>query len=177
MVPLLNFRRVPGPTFKFWGGSWVPGSRILRSRVPGSWSHFYTMLLLPFTLFRQSIFYKYLKSIISSSHPEVFLRKGVLKICNKFTGENPCRSAISIKLLCNFIEITLPHGCSPVDLLHIFSQLFLRTPLHGRFCISTFLLNVSSRSAFLLKGPAVFSKQKTFLSVCIAFYFFSNCWF
>ena len=24
-----------------------------------------------------------------SSRPEVFLRKGVLKICNKFTGENP----------------------------------------------------------------------------------------
>ena len=30
---------------------------------------------------------------ISSS--EVFLRKGVLKICNKFTGEHPWRSAIS----------------------------------------------------------------------------------
>ena len=27
---------------------------------------------------------------------------------------------ISIKLLCNFIEITLQHGCSPVNLLDIF---------------------------------------------------------
>ena len=35
----------------------------------------------------------------SASHPEVFLRKGVLKICCRFTGEHPCRSAISIKLL------------------------------------------------------------------------------
>ena len=34
-VPLLNFRGVPGPFFKLWGGS--------GSRVPGSWSHFYTM--------------------------------------------------------------------------------------------------------------------------------------
>ena len=34
-----------------------------------------------------------------SSHPEVFLKKGVLKICSKFTGEHPCRSVISIKLL------------------------------------------------------------------------------
>ena len=42
-----------------------------------------------------------------SSHPEVFLGKGVLKICSKFTGEHPCRSAISIKLQCNFIEIAL----------------------------------------------------------------------
>ena len=25
-----------------------------------------------------------------SSHPEVFLGKGVLKICSKFTGEHPC---------------------------------------------------------------------------------------
>ena len=31
-----------------------------------------------------------------SSHPEVFLGKSVLKICSKFTGEHPCRSAISI---------------------------------------------------------------------------------
>ena len=31
-----------------------------------------------------------------SSHPEVFLEKGVPKICNKFTGENPRRSVTSI---------------------------------------------------------------------------------
>ena len=50
--------------------------------------------------------------------------KGVLNICSKFTGEHPCGSVILIKLLCNFIEIVLRHGCSPVNLLHIF-----RTPL------------------------------------------------
>ena len=33
-----------------------------------------------------------------SSHPEVFLGKGVLKICSKFTGKHPCRITISIKL-------------------------------------------------------------------------------
>ena len=32
-----------------------------------------------------------------SSAPEVFLVKGVLKICSKFTEEHPCRSVISIK--------------------------------------------------------------------------------
>ena len=50
------------------------------------------------------------------SHTEVFLEKGVLKICSKFTWEHPCQS----------IEITphgFPHGFSPVNLLHIF-----RTP-------------------------------------------------
>ena len=67
-----------------------------------------------------------------SSHPEVFLG-GALKICSKFAGEHSCRSAISIKLLCSFIEITLRHGCSPVNLLHIFRTLFLGTPLGGCF--------------------------------------------
>ena len=61
-----------------------------------------------------------------SSHPEVFLGKGVLKICDKFTGEHPCRSAISIKLLCNFIQTTLRHGCSPANLLDIFRTPFPR---------------------------------------------------
>ena len=42
---------------------------------------------------------------------EVFLGKGVLKICNKLTEEHPCRSVISIKLICNFIEIWFRQGC------------------------------------------------------------------
>ena len=39
-----------------------------------------------------------------------------------------CRSVISINLLCNFIEITLRHRCSPENLLHI-----LRTPMESGF--------------------------------------------
>ena len=35
-----------------------------------------------------------------------------------------CRSAVSIKLQSNFIEITLRHGDFPVDLLHIFITTF-----------------------------------------------------
>ena len=57
------------------------------------------------------------------SHPEVFFEKGFLKICSKFTGEHPYRSTILMKLQSNFIDIVLRHGCSPVNLLHIF-----RTP-------------------------------------------------
>ena len=59
------------------------------------------------------------------SPAEVFLGKSVLKICSKFTGKHPCQSVIWIKSLCNFIEIALWHGYSPVNLLHIF-----RTPFH-----------------------------------------------
>ena len=62
----------------------------------------------------------------SSSRPEVFLGKGVMKICNKFTREHPCRSVISINLLGNFIETLFRHQCSPVNLLHIFRTPFPR---------------------------------------------------
>ena len=63
---------------------------------------------------------------IQKQPPEVFLGKGVLKICSKLTREHPCRSAISINLLCNFIEIALWHGCSRVNLLHISRPPFLK---------------------------------------------------
>ena len=63
-------------------------------------------------------------SYYRSSRSEVFCWKDVLKICSKLTEEHPCRSAISIKLLSNFIEIALRHGCSPVNLLHIFQNTF-----------------------------------------------------
>ena len=44
-----------------------------------------------------------------SRPPEMFLGKGILKICRKFT-EHPYRSAISIKLQSNFIETALLFG-------------------------------------------------------------------
>ena len=65
------------------------------------------------------------------SPPEVFFGKGVLKICSKFTAEHPCRSVIAIKLLCNFIEITLWSGCSPANLLHIFRTPFPKNTYGG----------------------------------------------
>ena len=68
-----------------------------------------------------------------SSPPEVFLRKSVLKTCSKFTGEHRCRSGVSIMLQYNFIEITLRHWCSPVNLLDILEHLFVRTPLDSCF--------------------------------------------
>ena len=54
----------------------------------------------------------------------MFLRKGVLKIYSKFTGVHLCWS--TPKLQSNFTEIALRHGCSPVNLLHIFRTTFLK---------------------------------------------------
>ena len=74
------------------------------------------LILMPFRVNKiEAVFHRCSRS----SHPEVFLGKGVLKIWSKFTGEDPSRSAISIKLQSNFIQIALRHGCSPINLLHI----------------------------------------------------------
>ena len=78
-------------------------------------------------MFKQLTWRKHLEvAAFRSSHLEVFWRKSVLKICIKFTGEHPCRSAISIKLLCNFVETAVRHECSPVNLVHISRRLFPR---------------------------------------------------
>ena len=68
-----------------------------------------------------------------SSHPKVYLRKGVLKICYRFTGKHQCRSAISIKLQSNFIEITFRDGCFPVNFCIFSEHHFLGKPLGGCF--------------------------------------------
>ena len=48
-----------------------------------------------------------------NSHPEVFLSKDDLKICRKFTGEHPCRSAVSIKLLATLLKSHFGMGVLP----------------------------------------------------------------
>ena len=87
------------------------------------------------------------KNHFRSSPLEAFLGKDVLKKCSKFTGEHPCRSVISVTLLCNFIEITLRHGFSPVNLLHIF-----RTPFPWN----------TSRWLLLIKPHNIFPKLSHF---------------
>ena len=89
----------------------------------------YSLISIEVFLARQrltvgSVFQRY--RFVEKQTLEVFLGKDVLKICSKFTGEHPCRSALSIKLQSNFIEIALWHGCSPVNLLHIFKILFAK---------------------------------------------------
>ena len=66
-------------------------------------------------VFRNSYFAEHLQKLTS----EVFLRKAFLKICSEFTRELPCQSVQS-----KFIKIALRHGCSPVNLMHIFRALF-----------------------------------------------------
>ena len=58
-----------------------------------------------------------------------------------------CRSVISIKMLYNFVEITLRYGFSPVNLWHIFRTLFCKNSTGG------LLLN-----ARLMIAPLTFMK-------------------
>ena len=73
------------------------------------------------------------KFIYRNSHPEVLLRKGVLKS--------------------NFIEITLWHGCSPLNLLHILRAIFLRTALKGCFFIYNNTKVICSNTCTAPKKP------------------------
>ena len=86
------------------------------------------------------------------------LWKSVLKISNKFTGEHPCRSVISIKLQSNFTKTTLRHGCSPVNLLLIFRTPFPSNTsgwllLKGRSCNSW---NIEAEAEIFLRKLKMF---------------------
>ena len=98
-----------------------------------------------------------------SSLPEVFLGKGVLKIRSKFTGGHPCRSAISISLQSNFIEISLRHGYSPVNLLRV-----LRTPF-PKNTSGRLLLDYRGISANLFHDEFRFSESGGTYFLCLSY--------
>ena len=84
-----------------------------------------------------------------SSHPEVFLVRGVLNICNKFTGEHSCRSAISIKFQSNFIENRLWPGYSRLNFLHIFRTPKREVLKYSFFCLRESLILVRHSGVFI----------------------------
>ena len=72
-----------------------------------------------------------------SSSPEVFSKKDAVQIRSKPTGEQPRRSAISTRSLCNFIEITPTHRCAPENPKYTRRRpLPRRTPLGDCSCMS-----------------------------------------
>ena len=103
-----------------------------------------------------------------SSPPKMFLGKGVLKICSKFTREHPWRSVISLKLQNNFNEITLWHGCSSVNLLHIFIALFSKNNSEG------LLLKWMSFEELILSHP-FFSNIMKYTRKLALFSWKNNC--
>ena len=135
-------------------------------------------LLLTITLYyKQTLKWNHRQSLIVNFYQvnSELLRsnsEGVLKICSNFTGEHLCRSAISIKLLCNFNEIALRHGCFlksnfteiafrhrcfPVNLRHI-----LRTTFPGNTSGSLLLVVKSPKALKTPKGIIHSEKKKCF---------------
>ena len=106
--------------------------------------------------------------IFRSSRPEMFLGNGVLKIYRKITGEHQCRSVISIKLLCTFIDIRLRLGCSPINLLYIFRTPFPQNTYRGLLLHKSALFKTNHKDIrftfyfILLKS----SYQKTQRDLC-----------
>ena len=94
----------------------------------------------------------------------MFLGKGVLKICSKFTGEHPCQSVISIKLRWSFIGVALRCGRSPVNFLHIFRTSFPKNTCEGLLVIVFYALFV--RIHFLFSTDLY--KSKTNISLKFA---------
>ena len=63
----------------------------------------------------------YSKPNFQKQPPKGILRKGCSENIQQIYRRKPCRSVI-----CNFIEITLRHGCSLATLLHIFRTPFIK---------------------------------------------------
>ena len=78
----------------------------------------------------------------------MFLKKSVLKICCKLTGEHPCQSAILIKLRSNFIKILLRHGCAPVNLLYTSKTPFCKN-IHGLLLLKCIRIDISLPKYYL----------------------------
>ena len=88
------------------------------------------------------------------------LRKRSTENMQQIYRRTSCRSAISIKLQSNFIEITLWHGCSPVNLLHFFRTHFLKNTSEGLLlsCLVTKIKEIISKntsSAWNILLPSV----------------------
>ena len=58
-------------------------------------------------------------------------------------------NTISIKLLCNYIEITLWQGCSPVNLLHVFRTHFAKNTSKGLLLFDIILNDISDMKTII----------------------------
>ena len=74
---------------------------------------------------------KIVSLLIRPSPPDVLFRKGILKICHKFTGEQTCGSVISIKLQSKLTKITLRRGCFPINFRQISGTSFPKNTSGG----------------------------------------------
>ena len=106
-----------------------------------------------FVIIEQNVL-KFCKSVyFRRSYSEVFLRKGVLKICSRFTGEHPYRSAISIKLL--FKDLWWCFFGKKWTAKSYFSKIFSNKCLTGSWIRLCLTLHCTKKRSFPLKISSV----------------------
>ena len=81
----------------------------------------------------KKVFWKYAANWQESTHIDIHTSTHGITLRHGCSPVNLVHIFI-ILLLRNFIEITHWYGCSPVNLLHISQHLFLRATLEGYFC-------------------------------------------
>ena len=131
---ILQVRKISGLLKHFMSSEIISNCKLLLIYWHGNWFLF---------IFASHVLQAYklsskettLSTKMQKQPPRGVPRKSVLKICSKFVREHPYRGVISIKLFCNFIEITLRHGCSPVNLLHICRTSFRKNTSGRRLLI------------------------------------------
>ena len=115
-----------------------------------------------------------------STTPEVFLKKGVLEICSKFTGDHPCRSVISIKLRsnCKFAVTVNTSGELLLNGLsshyHISIKGATKLYFMHYLCVVIILLNVdlceSAFSNYYFKFSNYYFKKSSSSSFCVLYF-------
>ena len=93
-----------------------------------------------------------------SSPPHVFLEKGALTTYSNLQNNTPAEVMI-LKWQSNFIEITLRHECSAVNLMHIFGTPFYKNAFGGLLlciiCIWLILQSIDTYIRFATVGTQV----------------------
>ena len=86
------------------------------------------------------------KASFRGSRLEVLPQQGAPEKRSKPTGEHPCGSVIPTELLCNSIEITLPHEHSTACPSHSPKTPHHKTPPQGCLCVFLSQTNYSNNS-------------------------------
>ena len=144
--------------------TWLPILRGIVYLISRAWINSLNFLKIQM----EKTFYSVVLGLFKSSPPEVFFGKHVLKICSIFTGEHSYRNVISIKFLCNFIEITLRRESSPVNLLLIFRKSFYNNTSGGLLLAFWKLITIIQVRNLLSKPFNICSyKTRYSLNCCI----------
>ena len=106
-----------------------------------------------------------------SSSPEVFSSKGVLKICSKLTGKDPCRSGILIICKATLLKPHFGMGVLLLVCCLFLEYLFSRTSLEGYFWTFLVMSDPCNMQSKILPRPRFCTMLLNKL-----LNFSANCW-